>query len=152
MDFDGGATIAPVCNDVNAASRDDGRPLDLMPSWIEFHDSQLISGGQSDLDVSIFLDAYVHRWEDGDPRRGTGWMQQVRLTLERAVASLPMLGAPAPIADGEIRMGPLLHSNLVPMPIKSDQPVSLRSVRIGNVIRVHAGVGPSIDLWPFSGR
>jgi hypothetical protein len=49
-----------------------------MPSWIEFHDSELISAARSDLEVSILLDAYVHRWDDGDRRKGTGWMQQVR--------------------------------------------------------------------------
>jgi hypothetical protein len=64
-----------------------------MPSWIEFHDSELISAARSDLEVSILLDAYVHRWDDGDRRKGTGWMQQVRLNVGRAVGSFPTLVA-----------------------------------------------------------
>lgn len=97
-----------------------------MPIWIEFHDSELISAARSDLEVSILLDAYVHRWEDGEPSRGTGWMQQVRLVVGSAVGSLPTFAGPAIIADGQIRIGPALHDNLVPMPIQSDEPVSLK--------------------------
>jgi hypothetical protein len=133
-----------------------------MPSWIEFHDSQLISATRSDRDVSILLDAYVHRWEGRDLRRGTGWMQQIRLIVGRAVASIPTLAAPAPIADGEIRIGPLSHSNLVKMPIKSEEPVSLKIQLVTGEILEVAGeavrsesIGEAryvedlpADLWP----
>jgi hypothetical protein len=133
-----------------------------MRSWIEFHDSELISTAQSDLEVSILLDAYVHRWEDSDVKRGTGWMQQVRLTVARAVASLPMLVEPGSIADGEIRIGPSLYTNLVPMPIESEEPVSLKIQLVtgemlevvGEAVRSES-TGParyveelSTDLWP----
>jgi len=133
-----------------------------MPSWIEFHDSELISTARSDLEVSILLDAYVHRWDDGDPRRGTGWMQQVRLIVGRAVGALPALAAPAPIADGQIRIGPVSHGNLVPMPIQSEERVRI-TIRLvtGQILEVSGeavrseSVGEAryvedlpTDLWP----
>src|SRR5919197_1583383 len=105
-----------------------------MPSWIEFHDSELISAARSDLEVSILLDAYVHRWDDGDPRRGTGWMQQVRLIVGRAVGSLPTLAAPAQIADGQIRIGPVSYGNLVPMPIQSQERVRIKIQQVSEEI------------------
>jgi hypothetical protein len=134
----------------------------FMSSWIEFHDSELISAARSDLEVSILLDAYIHRWDDGDRRRGTGWMQQVRLIVGRAVGSLPTLAAPASIADGQIRIGPVLHGNLVPMPIQSEEPVSLKIQLVtGEILEVSGqavrseSIGEAryledlaTDLWP----
>src|SRR2546426_10441141 len=69
-----------------------------MPSWIEFHDSELMEAARSDLETSILLDAYVHRWDDLDRRSGTGWMQQVRLIVGKAVGHLPTLSGPTRIA------------------------------------------------------
>jgi hypothetical protein len=133
-----------------------------MRSWIEFHDSQFISAARADLEVSILLDAYIHRWEEGDLRRGTGWMQQIRLIVGRAVASIPTLAAPAPIADGQIRIGPMSLSSLVPMPIESEDPVSLKIQLVTGEILEIAGEGVRsetigqaryveelpTDLWP----
>ncbi len=99
-----------------------------------------LSSAKSDLEVSILLDAYVHRWEDGDRRRGTGWMQQARLIVGRAAGSLPTFAAPAPIADGQIRIGPVSHGNLVPMPIQSDEPVSLKIQLVTGEILELSGV------------
>jgi len=53
-------------------------------------------------------------------------MQQVRIVVGSAVGSLSKFVGPAIIADGQIRIGPALHGNLVPMPIQSDEPVSLK--------------------------
>ena len=133
-----------------------------MPSWIEFHDSELMEAARSDLEASILVDAYIHRWDDLDRRSGTGWMQQVRLIVGKAVGHLPTLSGPTRIADGQIRIGPLSHVNLVPMPIQSEEPVSLKiqlvsggtlevsgeSVRSETIGEARYVEDLAIDLWP----
>ena len=89
-------------------------------------------------------------------------MQQVRLIVGRAVGSLPTLAAPASIADGQIRIGPVSHGNLVPMPIQSEEPVSLKIQLVtGEILEVSGqavrseSIGEAryvedlaTDLWP----
>ena len=89
-------------------------------------------------------------------------MQQVRLIVGRAVGALPALAAPAPIADGQIRIGPVSHRNLVPMPIQSEERVRI-TIRLvtGQILEVSGeavrseSVGEAryvedlpTDLWP----
>src|SRR6202023_635383 len=96
-----------------------------MPSWIEFHDSELIAATQADTEVTVLLDAYVHRWDDdGDRRKGTGWVQRVRVIVGKGVGNLPVITAPARIADGRIAIGQVVHRNLVRMPIQSEGAIS----------------------------
>ena len=64
-------------------------------------------------------------------------MQQIRLIVGKAVGGLPTLAAPASIADGHIRIGPVSHGNLVPMPIQSEDPVSLKILVVtGEILEV----------------
>jgi hypothetical protein len=97
-----------------------------MPSWMEFHDSELLAATRAEGEVAILLDAYVHCWDDdGHQRRGTGWMQQIRVIVETGVGTVPEIAVPTPIVDGKLAIAHVAHSNLVPMPISSEEGVSL---------------------------
>jgi hypothetical protein len=134
-----------------------------MPSWIEFHDSELIAATQADTEVTVLLDAYVHRWDDdGDRRKGTGWVQRVRVIVGKGVGNLPVITAPARIADGRIAIGQVVHRNLVRMPIQSEGAVSVRiQLATGEIVEISGqpirsesiGEGRQVeelpaDLWP----
>ncbi len=97
------------------------------PSWIEFHDSQLIDVHAVDEGVEVLLSAYVHAWDvAGDGRRGTGWNQSVRIRLTNAVASAVEDALPLRISNGHMTVGGEIHRNLVPLPFTATERTTLR--------------------------
>lgn len=97
------------------------------PSWIEFHDSQLRSVSIGDAGIELNLEAYVHVWEDVEgSRRGTGWIQAVRVTVAGAHASTISDVLPVDISSGRLRVGTTTYSNLVPIPFNATEPIHMR--------------------------
>ena len=95
-------------------------------AWVEFHDSTLQAVSQSGTAVSFVLDAYVHRWEKiGDARKGTGWIQPVRILANEVAGQIVRPDVPIDIANGRLHVGPTTHSNLVPLPFRSSDAVTL---------------------------
>jgi hypothetical protein len=133
------------------------------PSWIEFHDSQLLAVNVIDSGVELQLAAYVHAWEtNGDVRRGTGWVQPVRIRLIDARSPAIAEGLPLFLDGGEIMAGEQSHRECVPLPFIATQPAVLRlEFTAGHMIEVTAAkleisaTGPAryvedlpAALWP----
>ncbi len=98
-----------------------------MNSLIELHDSTLSAIAQRGAFTSVdFKPAYFH-WSAGQPGRdpGEGWVQDATLWFEDAaiVGVVPEL--PCDVLDGELRVGEQMHSNEIPVPFQSREPVKL---------------------------
>ncbi len=116
-----------------------------MPSWIEFHDSELLGVNAVDGGVEVLLSAYVHAWDVGeDGRRGTGWSQPVRIKLTNAVASAVEYALPLRISNGHMTVGVEISRNLVPLPFVATERTTLW-LEFPNGILFEA-VGASVDL------
>ena len=90
--------------------------------WVEFHDSVLVAVNVLDRGVELMLDGYVHIWEIvGDKRRGTGWMQPVRVSLTGSHALPDSPVVPIDISTGQLALGAVTHRNLVPLPTRSSE-------------------------------
>jgi len=97
------------------------------PSWIEFHDSHLVGVAFGDAGVELSLDAYVHAWDViEDQRRGTGWMQPVKIKAIDARASAVPDVLPVDISDGQMIVGTVPYRNLVPLPFSASESMHLR--------------------------
>jgi hypothetical protein len=118
-----------------------------MPSWIEFHDSELLDVNAVDGGVEVLLSAYVHAWDVGaDGRRGTGWSQPVRIRLTNAVASAIVGVLPLTIWTGQMTVGATTYDNLVPLPFAAIERTTLRlELTRGSLFEA---VGASVDLEP----
>lgn len=117
------------------------------PSWIEFHDSELVDVRLVGTDAELGMNAYVHAWTvDGNERRGTGWKQLVRITLSDAyAASIPSV-CPVEISGGSLIVGATSHNNVLPLPFSAAEPVHLRlQVTSGDVLTF---AGTAIDIAP----
>jgi hypothetical protein len=69
--------------------------------WLEFHDSRVLALHRTPDVARIDLDAYVHQWEGhGSSRRGTGWMQNVRLEVAEPVVAQQLTSFPATLSSG----------------------------------------------------
>ena len=132
-------------------------------SWIEFHDSEFVAVTSVTPRVELILNGYVHVWEIvGDSRHGSGWMQSIRVSLGGShYAHRPL--ASVDIDSGELIVGTVVHSNLVPLPTRSSEAAQLRLEFMdatilelrGTGIEVEAA-GPGryvedlpLDLWPL---
>jgi len=69
--------------------------------WLEFHDSKVIAVHCDSARAHLDLDGYIHQWEDvGASRRGTGWIQRVRLELDTPTVVRLIHTLPASLWDG----------------------------------------------------
>ena len=131
--------------------------------WIEFHDSMLVAINLLDRSVELTLDGYVHIWEIvEDTRRGTGWMQSVRLSLTGSPARSDAPVVPVDISTGQLAFGAVTHRNLVPLPTRSSEATYLRLKFMDATILELRGTGVEVeaveaaryvedlpaDLWP----
>lgn len=107
-------------------------------TWIEFHDSTVLSLIQVGADLEIGLEAYVHRWEKHrDAWSGTGRSQPVRVVIRNVLAPSVRFDGPVDISDGCLRIGQVEHDNGVELPCGSSEPVCLRLVLVdANVIEI----------------
>jgi len=89
-----------------------------MPSWVEFHDSTLLSLTEASGTAEAVLDGFVHRWDlHGETWSGSGWTQRIRITINKATVRLAVSGLPAQIAHGQLRVGDTVWMNLAPIPL-----------------------------------
>ncbi len=90
----------------------DGREL-------EFHDSDLLGVCQEGDSVVLELDGYVYQTEKVNGRLvDSGWMQPLRIVISNAKVKQSRRGNYRCIADGELRLGDRVFSNLVPLPFE----------------------------------
>jgi hypothetical protein len=122
-----------------------------MNSAIELHDSDIVELRRSGRELRVVLDpAYVHR-STGQPAidSGSGHLQTGELVF--AEAQVSELGGicVGTITDGFVAAGTVRHTNVVPLPLHLEGPVSAEFVfTSGAVLRVtSAGV-----IWVPTGE
>lgn len=94
---------------------------------LEFHDSRLVSVAQVDGSIHLALDAYVHRWDKSTGVwKGEGWGQPVLVTMTGELAPAQAALAAVELDTGEIQAGELAYTHLVPLPLDSKGPATLR--------------------------
>ena len=113
--------------------------------WIEFHDSELVAVTSVTPRVELILNGYVHVWEiAGDHRRGSGWMQSIRISVggshyaHRSLASVD-------IDTGQLIVGSAVHSNSVPLPTRSLEAAHLRLEFMDGTLLELRGIGVEVD-------
>lgn len=131
--------------------------------WVEFHDSVLVAVNPTDRSVVLILDGYVHIWEIvEDARRGTGWMQPVRVSLTGSSVLPDALVVPIDVSTGLLAFGAMTHRNLVPLPTRSSEATYLRLEFMDATVLELRGMGVEVeaagaaryvedlpaDLWP----
>jgi hypothetical protein len=91
----------------------------MVRSWIEFHDATVDAIGTSGESVTIYLSAYVHRWEHRDGSwAGTGWTQPVTVVVSKPTMPIATIEKPVDVSDGTVRLNEAVHDNLVPLPFE----------------------------------
>lgn len=88
---------------------------------VELHDSTLLTLSEHDGNVSLELDAFVHRW---DPASGSGCVQQVRIEVRGGLASA-LARLPCRLADGALTFDGQSLTNLLPLPFDSGKAIVL---------------------------
>jgi hypothetical protein len=124
---------------------------------LEFHDSTLSGIAREGTSVRLILDAYVHLWDVVRGRwKGTGWVQPVQITVDDGVMSMRSQ-IPIELAGGVLRIGHVVHDNLVPLPCVSSESASLRLELVsGGVLEItgsgfavqSTGVGEFVEDLP----
>jgi hypothetical protein len=98
-----------------------------MRSELEFHDSRVVSVAQAGAAIQIVLDAYVHRWDkSAGAWKGEGWRQPVLVKITGELNPALPTGAGLMLDTGEIQAGEIAHSHLVPLPLNTTGPATLR--------------------------
>ena len=96
---------------------------------VELHDSRLLELHQSEGDLVIVFDAYVHRENDEldvDAGRWTGWRQKLALTLKAAAIEGASPRAPSVVEEGELLTVAPRHERrfaVLPLPFALDSGV-----------------------------
>lgn len=95
-----------------------------MAEFYEFHDAHLEQIEHRGQKVILKMQAYKHVWPDGyDVNSGTGWMQQIEITIEGAEPEFEFSSFPVDIYDGKLKATSILAT---PEDIQGDMiPASL---------------------------
>src|ERR1700758_1450321 len=94
---------------------------------LEFHDSKSGSAPQAGDAIHIALDGYVHHWDKSSGAwKGEGWRRPVLISLKGAFAPAQGAVAGAALETGELQAGELAHTHLVPLPLSTTGPATLR--------------------------
>ncbi len=111
----------------------------LLNSSIEIHDSVLTAVETRAKQVKLALEAYIHK-SSGIPGvdPGTGWIQNVVLTIEDGTLEGSFEKLPWDLSDGELKIGDEVFENLIPIPLDRRAPVelALMAQRTGDTVRV----------------
>jgi hypothetical protein len=97
---------------------------------IELHDSELSAVTFNDGSVVVSLSpAYVHRWS-GIPgsEAGSGWLQCATLTFAGTQPVGLSAKLPVGVSDGSLRIGNVVHDNLIPANGSFEAPVEFSIV------------------------
>jgi hypothetical protein len=101
-----------------------------MNEGIELHDSKLAGVSLSGGEVVVFLSpAYVHR-SSGRPGTDSGsvWLQDASIAVGSAAPCPWPASLPATVSDGSLRIGSLLHDNVIPVASGIDGAIELSLV------------------------
>ena len=75
-----------------------------MTEFYEFHDSDLIQIEHHTHMLILKMDAYKHVWPDGyDVNSGTGWMQEIEITIDEPVVDVEPTSFPVEIINGNLK-------------------------------------------------
>jgi hypothetical protein len=104
-----------------------GGPPRLQRRALELHDSRLVRWEMRGPDLVVHLAGYVHQ-SLGVPGtdRGTGWAQDVELTVRAAQVTRQPRELPLWILDGEVEAGQTKLER-VPVPFEAAGPVRVRA-------------------------
>lgn len=97
---------------------------------IELHDSTVAEiANQNGTVIVRFLPAYLHKSE-GRPGfdRGTGWVQEAKLSLAHASFSGDCPSLPCNVMNGALAVGEQRCDNEIPVPLESTATAELRLV------------------------
>ena len=117
--------------------------------WLEFHDSELVSVVHDDESATLLLRGYVHRWElEATGWIGTGWSQQVHVTVRAATVQItvpPACEQRPDIWDGTLRCSSVSRKNLIPLPFDADGDIFLSLDLVdGRTVKVN-GTGVHVE-------
>ena len=93
---------------------------------VELHDSELEAIVTRGSDTTlVFKHAYVHQSE-GKPGidAGTGWSHRASLFISMS-SMIPHIRFPFEISDGYLTIDGIMHSNILPIPLKSISAIEL---------------------------
>ncbi len=75
-----------------------------MTEFYEFHDSELVLIEYRAQKLVLKMDAYKHVWPDGyDANSGTGWMQEIEITIDGPIVDVEPSSLPMQIASGSLK-------------------------------------------------
>jgi hypothetical protein len=75
-----------------------------MTEFYEFHDSDLVQIEHRAQKLVLKMDAYKHIWPDGyDVNSGTGWMQEIEITIDEPVVDVEPASLPMQIDSGSLK-------------------------------------------------
>jgi hypothetical protein len=108
---------------------------------IEIHDSTIDHISISTEDVVVhFSSVYIHQ-SAGRPSidAGTAWVQKARLRIRGAVVAGSFTGRTSELTDGHIKLGGIVFSNTIPVPLNHTGEVELSLISPGETISIKGG-------------
>ena len=74
-----------------------------MTEFYEFHDSELTAIDFGDKTLVLKIEAYKHIWPDGLEGAGTGWTQDIEITVDEPLIDFAFTSYPVELGDGSLR-------------------------------------------------
>ena len=105
-----------------------------MTEFYEFHDSDLVQIEHCDQKLILKMDAYKHVWPDGYKlNSGTGWMQEIEITVDEVVVEVEPASLPIEISDGSLKASSLQakledilgYSSLIPASLAGSDDIQI---------------------------
>jgi hypothetical protein len=115
---------------------------------IEIHDSTLVEISVRDGQAVLrFSSAYIHE-SDGTPGvdAGSGWLQEALLRVGDAAVKRSFSKLPAGLLDGYIKLGDVVLSNLIPVPLNHIGVIELRLESWSDEAALIAGSSADLEL------
>jgi hypothetical protein len=108
-------------------------------SSIEIHDSVLNSIETTETRLQLFIEAYIPR-STGEPGvdPGSGWTQNVVVTIDNASSEGNIKDLPSDLADGTLQVKDQTLENIIPIPLNQSGQIRLTLVdqRSGDTVVV----------------
>ncbi len=115
---------------------------------IEIHDSSLERISMLEGDAVLHFDlVYIHESaEQPGVGAGTGWVQKAALRIRHGIIRGSFSELPCDLLDGQLKLGVLLLSNEIPIPLSYTGDVELRLESLREIVVV-TGAGAELDLF-----
>ena len=98
-----------------------------MNESIELHDSELAGISRKGSEVIVSLSPACVHHSDGRPGTDSGsvWLQRAVIAVGDAAPCSVPASLPATVSTGSLRIGPLLHDNVIPVGHAADELIEL---------------------------